>query len=223
MKTIEQSPTERAHLHFCKMYLGVTKKTSNIGCRAELGRLPIKYEIEKKILKYFSHLHNIPNTAITKQLFILSKGFSENMLSLHNSLRKLIIKYDLPEDPDSLSLYIQKSMKRINQSMINDYIKKWLDRLDSSSKLCFYKLIKHNYLPESYIDNIKNKRHCYTLSKFRLSNHDLQIERGRYTKPPTPAEKRTCPLCRTSEMKRKRNTCHIQMQIIYRKKETSCK
>ena len=43
---------EKTHLHFCKTFLRVNKKGSNIGCRAEMGRFPIKIDIHTKILKY---------------------------------------------------------------------------------------------------------------------------------------------------------------------------
>ena len=37
----DKSPIEKAHLRFCKSYLGVNKKATNDTCRAELGRFPI--------------------------------------------------------------------------------------------------------------------------------------------------------------------------------------
>ena len=84
--------------------------------------------------------------------------------------------------------------------MTNCHIQNWLNKINSSNKLVFYNSIKHTYLPESYLTNVKNIGHRHILSKFRLSNHDLNIERGRYTKPPTPINQRTCPLCGNSEI-----------------------
>ena len=48
---------EKTHLHFCKTFLGVNKKAFNIGCRAEMGRFPIK--IDTKIFKYWIHLDSL--------------------------------------------------------------------------------------------------------------------------------------------------------------------
>ena len=39
-KTWDGSQIEKAHLQFCKRYLEVNNKASNIACRAELGRFP---------------------------------------------------------------------------------------------------------------------------------------------------------------------------------------
>ena len=46
------SPIESGHLWFCKRYLQVNNKASNIGCPAELGRYPLIFDVNKRILKY---------------------------------------------------------------------------------------------------------------------------------------------------------------------------
>ena len=47
-KTWDSSQIEKAHLQFCKQYLGVNNKASNIACRAELGRLKYNLYIQSK-------------------------------------------------------------------------------------------------------------------------------------------------------------------------------
>ena len=39
------------------------------------------------------------------------------------------------------------------------------------------------------------------VTKIRLSSHKLKIERGRYTRPKTPPDKRTCKFCNEVETK----------------------
>ena len=196
----DKTPTEKAHLHFCKIYLGVNKRATNAASRSELGRLPLKYEIEKRILNYYTHLENLSDSTIAKQMYNLSKTFPSSKPSFLNHLNLLVAKYNLPAEPNKLSTYIKKSMNTIKQRMLNDYIPKWITKINNSSKLQFYNSIKHNYLQETYIDNVKNIKNRYILSKFRLSNHSLQIEKGRYCNPPLPADQRTCPLCKNSEI-----------------------
>ena len=48
---------------------------------------------------------------------------------------------------------------------------------------------------ESYLDILKNQKQRKIYSKFRLSSHDLEIERGRYGSKSTPVNKRICNLC----------------------------
>ena len=49
-KTWDGSQIEKAHLQFCKRYLEVNNKASNIACRAELGRFPLNITINQKML-----------------------------------------------------------------------------------------------------------------------------------------------------------------------------
>ena len=64
-------------------------------------------------------------------------------------------------------------------------------------KLRTYKLAKtsHQFEPYLYITIPKYRS---SFSRFRLSSHDLEIERGRYTRPKTPVEKRTCRFCQNN-------------------------
>ena len=51
-KAWDGSQIERTHLQFCKRYLEVSNKASNVAGRAELGRLPLLIAINQRILNY---------------------------------------------------------------------------------------------------------------------------------------------------------------------------
>ena len=63
----DTSPIEKGHLQFCKRYLQVNNKASNIACRAELGRYPLMFDINKRILKYISYLQNKEQSSLVIQ------------------------------------------------------------------------------------------------------------------------------------------------------------
>ena len=65
-KTWDNSPLEKVHLKFCKRYLEVNNKASNLACRAELGRYPLLIAINQKIMKYFVYRNNKENDSIVK-------------------------------------------------------------------------------------------------------------------------------------------------------------
>ena len=75
------SAIEKIHLKFCKRYLEVNNKASNLACGAELGRLPLVVPINQKIMKYFVYLNNKNNASIVKQAFLMSR----NLHSINNS------------------------------------------------------------------------------------------------------------------------------------------
>ena len=55
-KSWDNSGIEKTHLHFCKRYLEVHNKSSNVACRSELGRFPLIIDINNKILNYLNYL-----------------------------------------------------------------------------------------------------------------------------------------------------------------------
>ena len=54
----DTSPIEKGHLQFRKRYLQVNNKAYNIAYRAELGRYPLIFDTNKRILKYISYLQS---------------------------------------------------------------------------------------------------------------------------------------------------------------------
>ena len=78
----DKLPVEKVHLKFCKLYLGVGRKTSNIASRSELGKHPLIINIFKRIFKYIALIL----THLLKQLFP-NKVFScQNIYSLKRAI-----------------------------------------------------------------------------------------------------------------------------------------
>ena len=65
-KSWDSSGIEKTHLHFCKRYLEVHNKSSNVACRAELGRFPLIIDISKKVINYLNYLHERDENSIVK-------------------------------------------------------------------------------------------------------------------------------------------------------------
>ena len=64
---------------------------------------------------------------------------------------------------------------------------------EETAKLRTYGLLKKEIGMERYLTTIKNPIIRETMTKFRLSNHRLQIELGRHQN--TPKEQRFCKFC----------------------------
>ena len=64
--------------------------------------------------------------------------------------------------------------------------------INSSTKGKNYNLFKQDLYFENYLIKL-NRKHCSLLLKFRLSNHRLHVETGRWDN--TPLEDRKCTLC----------------------------
>ena len=62
-------------------------------------------------------------------------------------------------------------------------------------KLRTYFTFKFHFEFEQYLSIIKNFDKRSSITKLRISSHRLQIERGKYFRPPIDVEKRVCDYC----------------------------
>ena len=61
----DKDSIEKTHIHFCKMCLGLNKRSPNVASRNELaiGRLSVNLQMTMNIFKFWIHLENQPLTA----------------------------------------------------------------------------------------------------------------------------------------------------------------
>ena len=62
-----------------------------------------------------------------------------------------------------------------------------------------YLALNRQYTVADYLSTVTDQQLKQTLTKYRLSEHSLAIEKGRYRKNWLPAEQRLCKHCTTSE------------------------
>ena len=68
-------------------------------------------------------------------------------------------------------------------------------KFNESPKAVTYATFKRTVHYEKYLEQIKNFKYKKSLSRFRLSNHDLLIEKGRYMRPKLERHERKCFNC----------------------------
>ena len=129
------------HLQFCKRYLEVNNKASNIACRAELGRFPVNVTINKKILKYILYIQSKGEESFVKKSFLISFDLHYNgKNSLHSHLMNMSEYFNLLDfNPDLLDEAMVKSSV---SSMKQEYISYWQQH---SQKLEFYRSFKTDH------------------------------------------------------------------------------
>ena len=88
---------------------------------------------------------------------------------------------------------INVSKSDISHKLKDKFKRDLLERIKSyqeRKKLRSYAQFKHVRKFEPYLNVVKNIKHRIMLTKFRLSAHDLEIEKGRYNNKPIKAEER---------------------------------
>ena len=189
---------EKLHIRFCKQVLGIHSKGSNYGCRSELGRLPLSISIYCALVKYWFRLvSSEPNTVISKALLANNMLFHRNRPCwlttidfLLNLLNKNIADYRYMVEKEIVS--------KVRNTLTSIFIEKCQATLLTNKKLAIYKELKHNYLFETYLSDVKDFSKRVAVSKFRLSAHNLPIESGRYSN--IPKQNRLCNFCNLSEV-----------------------
>ena len=71
-KTRDGLPIEKTHLQFCKRYVEVNNKASNIACRTGLGRFPLNITINQKLFTYILCNQSTDEESFVKQSFLMS-------------------------------------------------------------------------------------------------------------------------------------------------------
>ena len=85
-----------------------------------------------------------------------------------------------------------KFMLSFKDSIVRIFTQRWRQDIESSSKLRTYSLVKKSLCVEPYILNIKGNHLITAMARYRMSSHDLKIERGRFNNPITPINQRIC-------------------------------
>ena len=188
-----EQPIEHANVSFCKFLLGVNKKSGNMACRSELGRSPIATSILCMIAKFYDHLKSSNHVLIKQALSESTKLYSEKKQSWV-SFFKIIEK----ELNFSISRANKKSLKNHLKKRYTNYWKstfynQYIGKREG--KFCTYTSLKNQFMYEPYLDQVKNFYDRRALTKLRISNHNLEIEQGRYKKPPIPRDLRFCQFC----------------------------
>ena len=133
----DTSPIEKGHLQFCKRCLQVNNKASNIACLAELGRYPLIFDINKRILKYISYLQSKEQSSLVIQSLVMSTDLHSNgKTSLYANLIKMLNYYNTDNMPFNFNHDNLDATKILNfvDHVQKKYITHWKHSLCNSQK-----------------------------------------------------------------------------------------
>ena len=186
---------EKLTTKYYKYVLGVNKKSTNLAVYGELGRTPYFIDIIGGVIKYFKRIQNMESDSLLAQSLNTSKElFNNGKQSWYTGLSFI---FDQLNIDDTMSVHEIKSLL-IKRSM--GYWEKQIkeNAVDKQGKLRTYFCFKPKFKKEIYLRIIQNRevRKCYT--EFRISAHQLAIERGRYKN--VKSTERICKNCHTNEV-----------------------
>ena len=193
----DKLPMEKIHTKFCKFLLGVNRKATNIAVRAELGRRPVLIDLMVHGAKYWLHLTGFDKERLVYKAYLDLYTTCGRIANWTCHIKKIWENYNMPEIwLNQGTKYKHKITRILRRNIISNYDKQWRELINKEdSKLRTYKLFKTNIGIENYLMGHTNIANRKEFTKLRLSAHQLQIERGRYTVPKTPPDQRICKYC----------------------------
>ena len=186
LQHIAKAPVENFHLKFLKWYLGTHSKTCNVAVWGDTGRLPIVIEIAKLATDYHDRIASLNDDLIVKKAFMEQKT---HQMPWYTACQKIIQKFEAGN--------YKRTSINVYQHIKNKFIEKWHVEKSNLPKLDFYNTLKRSFNQEKYLD-INEHSQKRSLIKLRASSHRLNVEIGRYAKPPTNREDRICKHCETN-------------------------
>ena len=185
LKLPRNTPIENMHMRFCKEILGVQRQTTNVGELLELGRIPITTYGMKSCMKNYSRIHILEKAnklVLSAHLLSLNCAlkWTEGVKSQLNrsGVGSEILFFTTPFSKELVTYFHQDAFTTINSE---------------ESKLRTFGKLKTTIGISPYLTQVKYLDSRKALSKVRLSNHDLMIEKGRHLK--IDKTQRFCPFC----------------------------
>ena len=195
--------------------LGLNKTATSMAVYGESGSYPMYTYVLKNMMSFWLHIINSPpnslvNIAYRTDLDLTDKG---NKTTWSANFR-MILKYFGFEHVwnNQSTLSISRLIHAFHKVVKNRFEKYWSESMNNSSKLRTYRTFKTVFGTEPYLNNSKLFRIRRLITKFRVSNHRLEIEIGRYTDPKTPLEERICKNCNLNKIE---DEYHCIMECPY--------
>ena len=188
------NPIEKLHYMVCKQILGVQKQTTNTGVLLELGRIPLQNFAIKAAIKNWERIKEGNVNEILKNSHM---DAISNKLSWITNIKFILQSHNI----DTVRLNRSRAKhpfihKIVHLKQCESFHNQAFESIQNQeSKLRTYSLFKTDVGCERYLHEITNMKIRQSLTKFRLSNNSLNIEKLRHTTPKTPKEQRFCPFC----------------------------
>ncbi len=183
------NPIETLFMSFCKQLLGVQKQSMNDGVLLEIGQFPLMILAKKRAVKNWVMMATNTNcNAILQDSFQFSTDrnllWPENMKAMLSEIG--LMQSFVSQDSDAHLKAFQRLQDIYHQTAF-ERIK------NGSSRLRTYGLFKTTPGFENYLDELSSLKERTALTKLRLSNHKLMIEKGRHSS--IHRDLRFCPFC----------------------------
>ena len=195
------SDIERVHQKFLKFILGVKQNCTNAAVLGELGEVPLVFHGFISLLRFWHRINCMTGKSLVKQALNVQTR-EDTPDSEWIATVKYLLSYlgmdNIFDNP--ISITTEKFSTLCKNTLRKKIEKEWVDQISGlgrtegqTNKLRFYKTFKHDLSREPYLSVINDFQLRKNITKFRCSDHKLEIEVGRHKK--LKVEERICKVC----------------------------
>ena len=172
----------------CRWLLVVSCTLQRAGALCELGRYPLIIKVKKRALQFYNHLkESNPDT-----LHNIALKHSDNLQGCPLSqLAQGLCAQTQAQPPDRKPIGPNQIIRKEKES----YLTYWKETTQNQSKMECYLALKREYTLAEYLSTVNDPKLRKALTRYRLSEHSLAIEKGRHRQTPLPREDRLCTHC----------------------------
>ena len=179
----ESSKIECVQTQLIKRLLGYNIQTSNIMARGEVGVHLLLLNIIRRVVGYTNNINQWHSSAVYTAFVAERNQIIPNFCSF-------LGKFDF----NCINIF-EKSKFQLTKIFQDSYDRFWWKQINDSPKAISSVTIKRIVTYEKYLHQIDNLKHKTTLSRFRLPNHNLLIEKGRHMRPRLQRNECKCFKC----------------------------
>ena len=162
------------HRKMLKYILGASKSCQNTMIYGETSEIPISIKGYRLMVNYWHRVTNLPDQTLVKKALLENIYLRTNWIKTIEKLTNWYNIINLVDSPSRLKKASYNNSK-------SKFIEIWTNSLQNPEmpKLEFYRTQKNAFITEKYLD-LPLFQHRQIITKLRCSDHQLDIERGRY-------------------------------------------
>ena len=209
------SSIENVMIKYCRMQLGVGSKAPGPSALGECGRHSVYVYCYIRCIKYWLKILALPNDSIVKSCYLMMRNYCNNgRTNWASEVKKLLYRYGFGYAWDNQeNLENDVFLDEFKTRVFDNDKQVWSASMSNMPKLRTLVLFKSNLSVENYLLLHIPRRLRVALAKFRVGNHDLEIEKGRYVK--VPVDERFCKLCLTLNENHIEDEYHVLLKCPF--------
>ena len=183
----------------CRFFLGVGQNSANTASLGDMGWISCSVQQRTEVMRTFFRVQAMPDNRTTKRIhnkaLTINTSWDTKVIKMFENLN---VSWIVREDWS-----IKRKISFLKDILINADKLEWTKDLwndrnkPNGNKLRTYRTYMFEKSTSYYVKQTRRRDHRSVFAKFRNGSLPLLIETGRYTKPLTPLENRTCKFCST--------------------------